>query len=355
MTDAGFAMLTCACGAEQAVKSSMANQNWRLAFSRPGFVTAKHDDPNAPLPRGIFVRTASRSMGQSKADQVAAHLEILQERLETSLTSSDETQARQMFDELHVWPKDRVPIGRFGFEPGVDEVSKAVADEVFQSLREKWVRCDAPNRIAEPGGRVLDIVLIEPSHWFFGIHTALDWPSRWPGGVQPIVPQYEPISRAYYKAAEAITWSGFGMQEGDQVVEIGSSPGGACGRLLELGLQVIGIDPAEMDPRIANHPRFRHIRARAGDLPRKTFQDVKWLLVDSNVRPEKTLVTVHNIVTHANSNLHGLLITMKIGDYESAEMIRQWQRKIEQWKPVSIAVRQLARNKVEVCFAVRMK
>lgn len=144
------------------------------------------------------------------------------------------------------------------------------------------------------------------------------------------------------------------MQPGDLVVEIGSAPGGACGRLLELGMRVIGIDPAEMDPRIGKHPKFRHLRARAGDLPRREFRGAKWLLVDSNVRPEKTLVTVENIVTNPQTEFQGLLITMKIGDYDSTDLIQQWQERIERWQPQSIAVRQLARNKVEVCFAVTM-
>ena len=46
-----FAMLSCACGAEQVVKAEMAEQGWRLAFSRPGFVTAKND-LDVPLPEG---------------------------------------------------------------------------------------------------------------------------------------------------------------------------------------------------------------------------------------------------------------------------------------------------------------
>ncbi len=236
----------------------------------------------------------------------------------------------------------------------MDEVAKAIAAEVFERINASWLRCDAPNRIAQSGESVLDIVLVDPSQWFFGTHTAQTWPTRWPGGVQPISPKYEPVSRAYYKAAEAITWSGFDMQPKDLAVEIGSAPGGACGRLLELGMRVIGIDPAEMDPRISGHPEFRHIRARAGDLKRNEFRGAKWLLVDSNVKPDKTLVTVKNIVNHKFSGFEGLLITLKIGDYESANLIDRWTKTIESWKPKQIRVRQLARNKCEVCFAVTM-
>ncbi|MGB1708010.1 MAG: SAM-dependent methyltransferase [Rubripirellula sp.] len=342
-----FAMLSCACGAEQVVKTEMADEGWRLAFSRPGFVTAKNDQ-DVPLPNGVFVRTASRSLGQVRGSQANAMVA----ELASQLAENDPN--GQKFDQLHVWPKDRVPIGRFGFEPGADEVSSVVSDAVYSGLNETWLKCDAPNRIAQPGDRVLDLVLVDPSHWFMGVHEATVWPTRWPGAVQPIQPLNEPVSRAYYKAAESITWSGFDMQPGDLAVEIGSAPGGACGRLLELGLRVIGVDPAEMDPRINQHPNFQHIRARGGDLPRRQFRGAKWLLVDSNVRPDQTLTTIENIVTHRQSDFVGLLITLKIGDYSSASLIDTWFDRIVRWKPSHVQVRQLARNKCEVCFAVSM-
>ena len=346
MTEPTFAMLVCACGAETVVKDTIAEDGWRLSFSRPGFVTAKHDSA-AELPQGVFIRSACRALGKARSGNLGELVDALRDQLETG--------TQQPFHQLHVWPKDRVPIGRFGFEPGQDEVSRSVADEIFRSIADPWLSADAPNRIAQPGDRVLDVVLVEPSHWFFGTHDAAGWHSRWPGGVQPIEPQHEPISRAYYKAAEAITWSGFEMSPGDLVVDIGSAPGGASGRLLELGMRVIGIDPAMMDRRITQNPRFRHIRARAGDLPRKEFRGAKWMLVDSNVKPDKTLVTVKNIVTHRVSEFQGLLITMKIGDYESAGLIEHWRESIARWNPRSIRVRQLARNKCEVCFAIAMR
>ena len=340
-----FAMLCCACGAEKVVKAAMAEDGWRLAFSRPGFVTAKHDDAVAP-PQGIFVRTSASSIGQCRNESAAQQLQSLVQALDESPF------ADRKFDQLHVWPKDRAPIGRFGFEPGIDEVSRVVADSVFDHLPKKWLRCEAPNRIAEIDDVVLDVVLVEPAHWFIGWHKAKHWPERWPGGVQPIQPKHEPISRAYYKAAEAIVWSGFDLKEGDLAVDIGSAPGGATGRLLELGQQVIGIDPAEMDERIAGHPKLRHIRARAGDLPRKDFAGAKWMLVDSNVTPDKTLTTVKNIIQNRHSDFRGLLLTMKLGDYDKAVHIDRWVRSILQWGVDEVRVRQLARNKCEVCFAV---
>ena len=346
-TEATFAMLTCAHGAEAVVKESMAADGWRLAFSRPGFVTAKHDG-GAELPTGIFVRTASRSIGQTKSEDGNVQLEALSKML------AESPLAQRGFDQLHAWPKDRAPIGRFGFEPGGDEVSQLVAEQIYATIGDQHIRASSVNQIAQPDESVLDVVLVDPSHWFIGCHTASTWPTRWPGGVQPMNPQFEPVSRAYYKAAEAIVWSGFDLQPGDLAVEIGSAPGGACGRLLELGLRVIGIDPAEMDEQILSHPKYQHFQARAGDLPRKTFRGAKWLLVDSNVKPEKTLTTVANIVQNDQTRFEGLIVTMKLGDYSESSEIEKWRTKVLGWGATEVKVRQLARNRCEVCFAVTL-
>ncbi len=345
-------MFCCAHGAEAVLKKEIPADGWRLAFSRPGFVTAKHDSA-IEIPSGVFVRTASQSFGQAKGDQAS---ELIDKLVASILSES----SPQSFDQVHVWPKDRLPTGKFGFEPGPDEVTKAVAATIMTHLKSDpsttgRIRCDTANQIAQPGERILDVVLVEPSHWFFGHHTATTWSTRWPGAVQPINPMEEPVSRAYYKAAEAITWSGFDFQPGDRAVEIGSAPGGACGRMLELGLEVIGIDPAEMDERIAEHPKFRHIAARAGDLPRHEFKGAKWMLVDSNVRPDQTLTTVENIVTHRHSDFEGLLLTLKIGDYTHADRIEGWLHRINRWDPTNVRIRQLARNKCVVCLAIQLK
>ncbi len=342
-----FAMLTCAHGAEGVVKSAVTDAGWRLAFSRPGFVTLKHDESTA-LPEGTFVRTAAYSIGQTRDASFAKQMDSLHQMLEQS------SRANRPFDQIHVWPKDRAPIGRFGFEPGIDEVSRSIAEEITSKIDSRFMNGSQPNIIAQPDDRVLDIVLVQSDHWFVGTHTATTWPTRWPGGVQPIHPKSPPISRAYYKAAEAITWSGFDWKPGDLVVEIGSAPGGSCGRLLELGMRVIGVDPATMDPRIAEHPKFQHHLARAGDLPRKVFRGAKWLLVDSNVAPEKTLTTVANLVTHQQTQFAGLLLTMKLGEYQDIHRIDSWKQTVMSWGAKQVNVRQLARNRCEVCFAVRM-
>jgi 23S rRNA (cytidine2498-2'-O)-methyltransferase len=366
-SDAVFAIVCCQNGADPAVKAEVARDGWRLAYSRRGFLSFKNDSPgdkavgrfdHQRLPRGVFVRTASWSLGLAKGEDAATNVAQTIEIIEQS-------GVKLPLDGVHIWPRDRVPVGKFDFEPGIDEVAMAVGEMLVPSLKQRGIITDERfNRIAKRGDRVLDIVLVEPAHWAIGWHpvprlsgknanSAL--PTMWPGGVQPIQPPGEVISRAYFKAAEAIAWSGFELRAGDRAIEIGASPGGACSLLLEMGLNVIGIDPAEMDEEVMEHENFRHIRARAGDIPRSEYEGAKWLLVDSNVRPDQTLTTVEHIVTHRGSTIEGMILTLKVGGIAHADRIDGWVRKVKSWGATDVVVRQLARSKIEVCLVARMR
>lgn len=366
-SEAIFAIVCCQNGADPAVKTEVARDGWRLAYSRRGFLSFKNDAPgdqavgrydHQRLPHGVFVRTSSWALGLAKGENAAANAE-------QTVAIIEQSGVKLPFDGVHIWPRDRVPVGKFDFEPGIDEVAIVVGEMLVPSLKQRAIITDERfNRVAKRGDRVLDIVLVEPSQWAIGWHPVPKLSGRnansalatmWPGGVQPITPPGEVISRAYFKAAEAIAWSGFEMRPGDTAVEVGAAPGGACSLLLEMGLKVIGIDPAEMDEEVVEHQNFRHIRARAGDIPRGEYEGAKWLLVDSNVRPDQTLTTVEHIVTHRGSTIQGMILTLKLGGIEHADRIDGWVRKVKSWGATDIAVRQLARSKIEVCLVARMR
>ena len=139
------------------------------------------------------------------------------------------------------------------------------------------------------------------------------------------------------------------MKKGDLCVEIGSSPGGSCQQLLERGLTVIGIDPAKMDARVVAHPRFTHIRARAADLKRKEFAQVRWLMSDANIAPQDTLNAVEEIVTNRRVNIQGLLLTLKLLDWDMAHEVEAYFERIRGWGYRYVRGRQLAFNRQEVC------
>ena len=93
---------------------------------------------------------------------------------------------------------------------------------------------------------MLDAVLIAPGEWWTGYHYVSSTVQRWPGGAIPIRMAPGAVSRAFLKMEEAIQWSVFPLSRDDEIVEIGCAPGGASQALLQRGLFVTGIDPAEV-------------------------------------------------------------------------------------------------------------
>jgi 23S rRNA (cytidine2498-2'-O)-methyltransferase len=192
-------------------------------------------------------------------------------------------------------------------------------------------------------------VLVERREWWLGWHRAASPETRWPGGVPPLAVPQRLISRAYLKIAEAIMWSELPLAAGDRCVEIGSAPGGSCLALLERGLLVTGIDPAEMDAAVLAHPNFTHVRARAKDVKRSVFRDCRWLVMDANVAPSYTLDTLEGVLTHGGARPEGLVLTLKLTEPSLAEKLPAIADRLRRFGFRRVRMRQLAFNRREVC------
>lgn len=342
--DSPFIFVICQNGAEAAAKLEiMSNHsNLKLAFSRPGFITFK-TDPDDPLPekftlKSTFARTYGWSLGKVQGDEATG----LVQEIATCPTFSESR-------HVHVWQRDPVLPGRNGFEPGVSTLAREIGQLFAQS--EPGQSCKiVPNHVAKPDDKVFDVVMVEPNEWWFGYHYANTVAGRWPGGTPLFDTSVETYSRAYFKLKEALLWSGITIQPGDVCAEIGSAPGGACQLLLEMGAQVIGIDPAEMEPGVAEHERFFHIRKRSAEVKRREFNDVRWLLADLNVDPKFTLETVAEIVSHETVDVKGLILTLKLSDWKMVSDIPSLIAKTKELGFQVVKVRQLAFNRKEYCL-----
>ena len=163
------------------------------------------------------------------------------------------------------------------------------------------------------------------------------------------------VSRAWLKMEEGLRWSGLPIPRGARVAEIGSAPGGASQALLARGLIVTGVDPAEMAPAVLKHPRFTHIRRRSMEVRRREFQKIRWLTADMNVAPEYTLDAVEAIVTHPRANVRGMLLTLKLPQWDLAANVPEYLARIRSWGYNQIQARQLQYDRREICVAALQK
>lgn len=347
-----FVFAVCQAGAEAALKNEISRRHpeLRLAFSRPGFVTFK-----APEMRGfvesfqlksVFARTWGHSIGKVTGTDGTKMSSEYRKLLSTQLNAEQLASSRH----LHVWERDRYLPGSRGFEPGIS----VLAAEIGAMLETELSDGSSPRRVndvPDAGELVIDCVLIEPGEWWIGWHVADQGPSCWPGGVPAIELPEHAVSRTWLKMMEGLMWSGLPVEPGDSIVEIGSSPGGSCQALLALGLNVTGIDPAEMDESLTNEAAFTHVRGRAKEMPRRLFSTFRWLASDASAVPNYSLDTIEAIVTHPSVNLEGLLLTLKFTDWKLADEIPLYHKRIRSWGYQNVRSRQLAFNRREICVA----
>jgi 23S rRNA (cytidine2498-2'-O)-methyltransferase len=352
-----FVFMTCRPGAENALKQEVArtDPDWHPAFSRPGFLTFKRsgdeplDDRQLASRSFVFARTHGISLGKVAGEDLA--------KLAGDVW---DVAGDAPLGDVHVWQRDAssrddesstLLVSPLAAE--VEAAIRAAAPASHENLREGH---GEKHRPAPQRSLVLDVVIVEPNEWWVGFHQVVTPPQRWPGGAIPVRTPAYAVSRAYTKMAEAIAWSGLPIGTNEECVELGCAPGGACQALLDRGLFVTGIDPAEVDPQLLAHPRFRHLRKRSKEVRRSEYLGVRWLAADMNLAPTYTLDAVEAIVTSPGVHIRGMVLTLKLADWDQAERLAEYAARVYSWGYRDVRMRQLASGGQEVCLvALRRK
>jgi 23S rRNA (cytidine2498-2'-O)-methyltransferase len=352
-----FVFMTCKPGAETALKQEVmrSKPEWRLAFSRPGFVTFKSasatpiEEKDLARRNWVLARTHGLSLGKVIGDELA---KLAQEVWQHA--------GEEPYGDVHVWERDARPsdddestllVSPLSTE--IEQAIRAAAPETSASLKDPQ---GEKRRPAPRNARVLDVVVVEPNQWWIGSHLAVSTQQRWPGGAIPVRTPDHAVSRAYTKMAEALAWSGLPIEREDECVELGCAPGGASQALLDRGLFVTGIDPAEVEPILLEHPRFRHLRKRSKEVRRSEYLGVRWLAADMNLAPNYTLDAVEAVVSHPGVHIRGMVLTLKLADWTHADRLAEYAARVHGWGYRDVRMRQLASGGQEICLvALRRK
>jgi 23S rRNA (cytidine2498-2'-O)-methyltransferase len=343
-----FVFATCQVGAEPALKAEMARArpDLRFSFSRPGFLTFKSvrsagTELSEPLNLSlIFARSYGLSLGKTKAGAPAI--------VEAARSLKEAVRAKL---RLHVFERD---------QHAPTEEPKDFERGLWAASARAAIRAEAGDGLfeADPvagafGEWVFDVIAVSEAEWWYGVHQHSARHSAFPGGNPELSLPADAPSRAYLKLQEALIWSGAPIRRGDHAVEIGSAPGGASLALLRRGVSVVGIDPAEMDPRVLNFTesaaRFEHIRLPVAQVPREHLPaKVEWLLLDMNVEPRISLFAVDRLGTRMMDSLLGMLLTIKLNQWSMAAEIPSWFEHLKAIGMVKIRATQLAHNRQEI-------
>jgi 23S rRNA (cytidine2498-2'-O)-methyltransferase len=321
----GFLLAACQGGAEAALcarQAEVLTEVTKTAWRR-GVVTFRlgdFDPPDDFFPDLVFTRAVIRSLGQVTGGDDA-------ERATHAAALAGPTS----WDAIHVWNRD----------PRSEIDSASVQAALARACPPRGDTC-------QRGNLVLDCVIDSADRWWIGWHRAASPPSCWPGGLYPVALPVEKVSRAWLKLDEAIATFDIPLVAGQRAVELGASPGGACQRLLEAGLHVVGVDPALVDERVGRHERFEQWRMRARDVKLKAFRGFDWVVADMNIDPSSTMEAIGRAVTAPGARPRGIIATLKMPTWARAADLPTWLETFARWGFAPRA-RQLSTGGREVC------
>ncbi|MDO5579977.1 MAG: SAM-dependent methyltransferase [Planctomycetia bacterium] len=366
---ARFIYTSCQLGAENALKGEMARKrpDYHISFSRPGFLTWKiADEAKIDNPRLVFARTFIHSLGKisnknfplDRKGKIRETWNIFTKfLLESKLCSENEP--FQTF-RLHVWSPDSPKTGSHGVEPGPKTEDLDLHNQLWRDLpvplrRFAGYQSDLPESAGKEQEICLDCVRLSDEEWWLGWHRVEDLHSAYAGGLLPLALPEDASSRAWLKFEEGLRWSNFPIGIGSRCVDIGAAPGGGSQVLLSRGAEVLGVDPAEMDPQILANPNFTHLRGKIHQLKRNLFRKSRWFIADMNVAPSYTLDVFEEIVMREDIAARGLLFTLKFFNWKLANELPDFIRRIKSWGFNHVQARQLQFNRQEIMIAAIKK
>lgn len=269
----------------------------KLSYSRPGFLTFKAEN-EVPF-RPLFARVSGESVGKFKESELK-------------------------YEKAWVWSRnDQLQIPRH---------LKELSD----------------NSIFKVGEKVTLIMMIGNDEFWVGQYMQLASHFQTPGETSSIIERDVP-SRAYYKIAEAFEAFDLPFDNQERVLELGSAPGGASLFLLEQDMKVLGVDPADMDPRVTKHFDFKHIRRPFETLTSDDFkEDVDWIVSDINLPPTVVMKEIYRFLSFFEPR--GMILTLKMNEMKHLEFVATIREKVRGLGFNKVELKYLPSHKKEICL-----
>ena len=359
-----FYFASCQHGAENWLKHEMhaLDPQLRPAFARPGFLTWKGKqsetysgreswDLRRQFSRAPVLATAwGVSLGLTRGWGGAdVRLDSLYEQL--SALASLRGENHQLLEPgaiLHLWCRERTR----------RQEAQSAAPKAFHPLAVPGIvqalGLQTPlNARPRNDQLVIDLLLIdeEPLTLAWGVHRHSHLHSAFSGGWDSRPMPKRVVSRAYLKVRDLADYLDVPFRPEDQALEIGSAPGGTAQFLLERGLHVIGVDPAEMDAEILASSRFSHLKRRVNDITREELPErIDWILCDMNVESRIALFAVSRLALRCSSSLLGVLFTLKLNEWSRMADLPEMQQLVSAMGMVRVRATQRSFHRQEVAL-----
>jgi len=168
-------------------------------------------------------------------------------------------------------------------------------------------------------------------------------------------PGERPLNRAQWKIREALAAFDIHLADGPRVIDLGSAPGGWAMVLAGIADEVVAVDPAPLDPRVAALPNLRHLQCRAEELAGRADLGGRFdlLTCDMNVEPadaSRLLCRLAGLLKHGAPAVMTIKYTTSRRRHHEREA-----REILSAEYEGIRIRRLPHNARETTAAMRRR
>ncbi|MDQ6418087.1 SAM-dependent methyltransferase [Paenibacillus sp. LHD-117] len=221
--------------------------------------------------------------------------------------------------------------------------TKAVLDAVLEEI-------DAEPVVQEP--EVIISIYAANDRLYAGFGTPEEMLSDWPGGAVRFQREEGQISRAKFKLLEAERTFGIRYSDFKNALDIGAAPGGWSSLLLERGLRVTAVDPADMHPSLGGHPALTHLKQNASDVS-LTPESFDLLVCDMSWSPMLMCRLVLDLKAALKPEATAV-ITIKLMHKKPLQTIREVKERLETGFRV-LGAKQLFHNREEMTLYLKKK
>ncbi|WP_240941689.1 SAM-dependent methyltransferase [Paenibacillus sp. HB172176] len=208
---------------------------------------------------------------------------------------------------------------------------------------------------AEPVVQQPDIILsiyAAADFLYAGFGAPRDMLSDWPGGAVRFQREEGQISRAKFKLLEAERSFSLQYASFRRALDVGAAPGGWTSLLLERGLSVTSIDPAEMHESLSAYPTFTHVKKNASEVKLKEAA-FDLLVCDMSWSPMLMCRLILDL-QYALTRDATAIITVKLMHRKPLQTIREVKERLETGFRL-LKAKQLFHNREEVTFHLQRK
>lgn len=221
--------------------------------------------------------------------------------------------------------------------------TKALLDAVLEELEAEPV-------VQQP--EIIISIYAAEETLYVGFGAPYEMLSDWPGGAVRFQRENGQVSRAKFKLLEAECAFGLNYANYKRALDVGAAPGGWTSLLLERGLRVTAIDPADMHPSLLQHPALTHLKQNAAHtkLPPESFD---LLVCDMSWSPMLMSRLVLDLKDSLESDA-AAIITVKLMHRKPLQTIREVKERLETAFIVQKA-KQLFHNREEITLYLQKK